>query len=389
MRTSRTLFGAVMASLMLVAIPAIAQEEPSATTTPDTPGITTPYPSVAVEAGDQASFDLDIVAPEPTPVSLEATDLPEGWTATFRGGGFEIDGVTAAPTAPEVSLDVAVPAETAEGTYDIGVTANTDSSSLSLDLQVRVSALAGGEVTLTPDFPGLRVPAGETATFSVELRNDTPSDLEFELASAGPAGWDVAAEPASEPQATTIQVDSGSSTSINVEATSPVRAESGQYLISVQATAGDTQVETEMIVEIVGSFSLDLTTPDQRLSTEVSADGSTDVELIVTNTGTAPILGIEMSADPPNGWDVSFAESVIAELGAGQSVSAVATVTPSDQAIAGDYVVTFSASSEQAGNEVDIRTTVNPSAVWGFVGIALIALTLAGLAWVFRRFGRR
>jgi uncharacterized membrane protein len=389
MRTSRTLFGAVMASLMLVAIPAIAQEEPSATTTPDTPGITTPYPSVAVEAGDQASFDLDIVAPEPTPVSLEATDLPEGWTATFRGGGFEIDGVTAAPTAPEVSLDVAVPAETAEGTYDIGVTANTDSSSLSLALQVRVSALAGGEVTLTPDFPGLRVPAGETATFSVELRNDTPSDLEFELASAGPAGWDVAAEPASEPQATTIQVDSGSSTSINVEATSPVRAESGQYLISVQATAGDTQVETEMIVEIVGSFSLDLTTPDQRLSTEVSADGSTDVELIVTNTGTAPILGIEMSADPPNGWDVSFAESVIAELGAGQSVSAVATVTPSDQAIAGDYVVTFSASSEQAGNEVDIRTTVNPSAVWGFVGIALIALTLAGLAWVFRRFGRR
>jgi uncharacterized membrane protein len=70
-------------------------------------------------------------------------------------------------------------------------------------------------------------------------------------------------------------------------------------------------------------------------------------------------------------------------------VNAIATVTPSDQAIAGDYVITFSATSESASSEVDIRTTVNPSALWGFIGIALIAATLGGLAWVFRRFGRR
>jgi uncharacterized membrane protein len=144
-----------------------------------------------------------------------------------------------------------------------------------------------------------------------------------------------------------------------------------------------------MIVEIVGSFSLDLTTVDQRLSTDVSADGSSDLELVVTNTGTAPIQGIEMSSTPPSGWDVTFAEPGIAELGAGQSVNVLATITPSDQAIAGDYVIAFSAVSEQARSEVDIRTTVNPSALWGFVGIGLIALTLAGLALVFRRFGRR
>jgi uncharacterized membrane protein len=70
-------------------------------------------------------------------------------------------------------------------------------------------------------------------------------------------------------------------------------------------------------------------------------------------------------------------------------VNAIATVTPSDQAIAGDYVITFSAVSDQAQSEVDIRTTVNPSALWGLIGIVLIALTLAGLAWVFRRYGRR
>lgn len=387
MRPVRTMVALTLVGLLLATTPAIAQETETPTSTAF--GITTPYPNVAVQAGDQASFDLTVTAPEPTNTSLEVANLPEGWTATFRGGGFEIDGVTAAPTAPEVSLDVNVPADAAEGSYDIGVTADGGDSSASLALQIRVAAQAGGEVTLTPDFPGLRVPAAETASFSVELRNDTPSDLQFELSSAGPAGWDVTAQPSTEPQAATIQVESGSTAAINVEATSPPRAEAGQYSITVQATAPETQVEAEMIVEIVGSFSLDLTTPDQRLSTEVSADGSSEIQLVVTNSGTAPIRSVQMSATPPSNWEVSFAQETIAELAAGQSVGVVATVTPAEQAIAGDYVITFDANSDQANSSVDIRTTVNPSALWGFIGIALIALTLAGLAWVFRRFGRR
>lgn len=375
--------------IMTLALPALGQEETPAGDPPDSLTVTTPYPRVAVEAGDQATFGLSVTAPEPTLIDLAVSGLPEGWTGTFRGGGFEVDGVTAGSTAPELTLDIAVPPDAADGAQDFVVTATGGGTTVDLPLQVRVSALAGGEVTLTPDFPGLRVTAGEAATFSVELRNDTPADLQFELSSAGPAGWDVTAQPASEPQASTFQVDSGSSETINVAATSLPRAEAGQYTISVQATAPETQVEAEMIVEIVGSFSLDLTTADQRLSTEVSADGTSEVQLVVSNTGTAPIQGVELTATPPSGWDVAFAEPIIAEIPAGESVAAVATVTPSEQAIAGDYVITFSATSEQASSDVDIRTTVNPSALWGFVGIALIALTLAGLAWVFRRFGRR
>jgi uncharacterized membrane protein len=384
----RSLVGLIVVVMFAFAIPVAAQEEP-AEPAPDELTVTTPYPRVAVEAGDQASYTLTITAPQPTEVSLQASGLPEGWTGAFRGGGFEVDGVTAGATAPELTFDVSIPAETAEDVYELTVTATGGGASVELPLQVRVSALAGGDVTLTPDFPGLRVPAGDAASFTVELRNDTPTDLQFELESAGPAGWDVTAQPSNEPQAATIQVDSGSTATINVEATSPPRAEAGQYNISVQANSPESSVEAEMIVEIVGSFSLEMTTVDQRLSTEVSADGSSEVQLVLTNTGTAPMQNIELTSTPPSGWDVAFTEPTIGQIEAGQSVNAVATVTPSDQAIAGDYVITFSADSEQANASVDIRTTVNPSALWGFVGVALIALTLAGLAWVFRRFGRR
>ena len=66
-----------------------------------------------------------------------------------------------------------------------------------------------------------------------------------------------------------------------------------------------------------------------------------------------------------------------------------ATIKPTSDALAGDYDVTFTATSGSATSNVDIRTTVQTSPLWGFIGLALIALVLIGLAWVFRRFGRR
>ncbi len=38
---------------------------------------------------------------------------------------------------------------------------------------------------------------------------------------------------------------------------------------------------------------------------------------------------------------------------------------------------------------MDIRTTVQTSPLWGFIGLALIVLVIVGLGWVFRRYGRR
>lgn len=242
---------------------------------------------------------------------------------------------------------------------------------------------------MSPDFPGLRAPAGETAAFDVTIRNDTPADLQFELDASGPAGWQVTAQPATEAQASTLAVDAGSSATINVEATSPARAEADQYLINVLARAGSTEVSTELIVEIVGSFSMNLSTTDERLNADVSVGSSSDLGLVVSNTGTAPLTGLSLSATPPSGWDVTFDQSTLEQVPPGESTVVTATITPSENAVAGDYVITFSASGEEVNDQIEVRTTVTPSAIWGLLGVGLIALTLAALAWVFRRFGRR
>jgi uncharacterized membrane protein len=376
-------------AIMSLAPAAAAQTDEGTTTTVNTLTVTTPYPSVAVEPGDQVSFDLTVAAPSITSVSLSAAGVPEGWTGAFSGGGFEVDSVTAGPgLTPEVGFNVTVPASASEGTYDMTLTASGGGSTVELPVQVRISADAGGEVTLTPNFPGLRSPAGEAVTFDVELANGTPADLEFEVTAVGPAGWDVSATLAGEAGASIIQVEAGGTETINVEVIPPVTAEAAQYPITMQAVAASTQVETEMIVEVTGSYSLELNTSDERLNAEVTVGSSSDFQLLVTNTGTAPLESVVVGATPPSGWEVAFDTQEVA-VAAGESVPVTATITPSEEAVAGDYVITFTATHEQADDQIEVRTTVNPSAIWGFVGIAVIALTLAGLAWVFRRFGRR
>lgn len=380
--------------LALVATMALApmafaqtEEEPPPPATNLT--VSTPFPSVAVEPGDQVSFELTVAAPAQVAVELSAEGVPEGWTAAFRGGGFEVDSVTAGPgLEPEVSFDVTVPASAAEGDYDLAITANGGGESVQIPLGVRISAQAGGEVTLTPNFPGLRTPAGEAVTFDVELANGTPADLEFELAPTAPSGWAVTAELSGEAQAATIQVEAGGTATINVEVTPPFQAEAAQYPITLQATSPGTTVETEMIVEVVGSFALEMSTADQRLNAEVTVGSSNDFQILLTNTGTAPLDNVVVGVTPPSGWEVAFDNQEVA-IGPGETVPVTATITPSEEAVAGDYQISFTATHEQATDSMEIRTTVNPSAVWGFVGIAVIALTLAALAWVFRRFGRR
>ncbi len=72
--------------------------------------ISTPYPSIATQPGSTVKFDVSVSASVTESVDLDVPSLPDGWTATLRGGGFVIQSVTATPDqAGSVTLEVAVP----------------------------------------------------------------------------------------------------------------------------------------------------------------------------------------------------------------------------------------------------------------------------------------
>ena len=66
-------------------------------------------------------------------------------------------------------------------------------------------------------------------------------------------------------------------------------------------------------------------------------------------------------------------------IAAGDFATVNATITPSAEAIAGDYLIGFRANTDEADASMEVRSTVSPSAFGGMVGIGLILLTLAAL----------
>jgi uncharacterized membrane protein len=111
--------------------------------------------------------------------------------------------------------------------------------------------------------------------------------------------------------------------------------------------------------------------------------------LVIRNDGTAPLQGVELTSDPPAEWEVTFEPQIVEQIPPGETARVTATVTPSGAAVAGDYVMGLQARAEQTNASADLRVTVQTSRLWGVVGIGLIGAAVPGVAWVFRRYGRR
>ncbi len=288
--------------------------------------LSTPYPAVAVEAGESVTFNLDVVASSPTRVDLAVTEAPEGWTTTLRGGGFVTDAVFAkANDPPTVELGVDVPAEATAGSYDIVVTATHDGQVTSLPLTVRIAEAVKGTVTLTGEFTKLQGASDATFNFDLDLENNTPRQTTFALEGQGPPGWKIDVRPSGESQATSTRVDAGarprsSSQSIRRTTLPPVPIRSSSRPLVADSTA-----EIQLEVDITGNFAMSLTTPSQVLSLDVRSGKTTEMPLLVVNDGTAPLTGVQLTATPPTDWKVEFAPESIDVINPGETAQVIAT----------------------------------------------------------------
>jgi uncharacterized repeat protein (TIGR01451 family) len=373
-----------LGAILVAALPlgAMAQE------TPETVTMTTPYLGLSVESGNTATLNISLSGPTGTAVTV-AAEAPDGWATRVRGGTFIVSRVMLSDEPTTVILEVDVPAEVTEGSYPVSLRAQWQGGSDQLDFELMVSTEVGGGVGLTSEFPELRGSSDTTFSFSVELANDTLEEVQFGLQATGPAGWVIAAQPAGESQASTVTVDAGASTTISVSADPPDSSTAGDYPILVQAAGSGNSAEIQLVATVTGSFDMVLTTPDQRLNADVTGGDVTEFPVVVVNTGTAPLEGVSLTATPPTGWTVEFVPDAPTRIEAGATLEATALITPSTEAITGDYQITLRASVPEVSSQIEIRTTVHTSRLWGAVGLGIIALAVVGLGVVFRMMGRR
>jgi uncharacterized membrane protein len=353
--------------------------------------VTTPYPAVSVAPGSKVTFGITISGSPSQQVAVSVTGVPSDWKATLRGGGYVVNGIQTDETGKaNLSLEVQVPATATDGVSHLTVSGSAGGVRADLPLAITVNASMSGDVTLTSDVPSLQGSSSSTFTFNLTLRNDSAEDLTFAVTASGPTGWDVNATLTGQAQAASAVIKAGSTSAVSVGAKPPSDVAPNSYPIDVRATVGDRTIDAQLSVKVTGTNALTVTTPDQRLSNSGSAGGSISQQLLIRNDGTQPLEQVVVSASAPTDWKVTFSPSgTIASIAAGQSQTITATLVPSNDAIAGDYVVTYSARGTDANGSVDIRMTIETSPLFGFVGLALIALVLFGLWWVFQRYGRR
>jgi len=352
--------------------------------------VTTPYPAVTIQPGNTVTFNLDVAVPTPERVDLAVSGTPSGWTANLRGGGNIVNAVFAGgATAAAVQLSITVPPDATPGSHTLTVTASASEGSRTLPIEVTVLGATGGAITMTSAFPQLSGAPSSTFTYSVALANTGTQKETYTLQGQGPAGWTVSVHPSGNAQALTDTIDGGGNDTLSVTAQPPTTVAAGAYPLQVTATSGAQSANAALEADVTGTPALTMSTPNQVLNAQVTAGSTGTVSLVVTNTGSTILQAVSVTAAAPTGWTTAFAPATIATIQPGASVTVIATVKPSSDALAGDYDVTYTATGGAATGTLDIRTTVQTSPLWGFIGLVLIALVIVGLGWVFRRFGRR
>lgn len=359
--------------------------------------LNTDYTGMSVKPGDSLSIPIDIdnLTGSGMEANVQVSSLPEGWEGYLQGGSYQVSRVfvRTGEAAASLTLHLTVPKELTEGTYTVGVQATSDAEAADyLELQFEVSEKEAGRGSFNSEYPKQEGASGTSFSFSTTLINNGLKPQSYSLSSNAPAGWTVTFTPSGEStKVAAIDVESGVSQGLTVDVTPPEAVAAGEYTISCSAVSAEETLSQELSVTITGTYQIDLTTPDGRLSFDARANQQSDVTLQIQNTGNVDLENVSLNSNAPAGWTVTYdsENNIIDSLPAGTTTEVVAHVKPSSDAITGDYVTTFSVSSSQVSDSAEFRVSVKTSTMWGIVAVALILCTVGGLGYVFKKYGRR
>jgi uncharacterized membrane protein len=363
-------------------------------TAPQGLSLYTVYPSRVVRSG--ATVDVTVQVQNnglPTQdVQLSAEGVPDGWSASFLGGGLVVQSVSVQTDKTEnVSLKVELPEQAADGSYSMTVVAKSEAGQASLPVSFTVGQTSPTRISLTPNLPVLKGSPKSSFNYRLTVKNDSDEDLLVNFDSQVPDGFQINfTQAVGSQEITSLPVKAGQSQDVNADLTLPTDVAAGSYDFQVGVQAKDASAQVKLSAVITGQSTLKLTTPDSRLSANVTAGKTTALKMVLENTGSAPATGVQFSSSPPTDWKVTFDPATIDSLPPGQQVNVTANVQVPDNVISGDYMVTMTSKSNANDSQsADFRLTVQTSTLWGITGLVLIAIALGVVALAVMRFGRR
>lgn len=356
--------------------------------------LSTDYPSQVVSSGESLSIPVQIRGFNLPPqiVDLTIAEHPEGWQANLLGGGRVVHSVYLPPDGQEsVTLEVEVPRDAPEASYQFVLQAAGEGAVAELPITLIVGEVLPAQLTMDVELPQLRGSSNSTFEYQADLTNDSGRDMVVNFEASIPEAFDVTfSRGFGGEEITALPMEAGQSESINIEVAPASRTPAGEYPLTVRVVGEGLSAEVELTAVVTGRPEIQVTGPEGRLSGQVTAGRANSQDVIIQNIGTAPAESIQLSASEPSQWNVEFSPESIDRLEAGQQIAVTADITPADESIAGDYMMTVRANPENGGSgSADFRLTLRTSTQWGVIGLVLIAAALGVVALAVSRFGRR
>ncbi|MBI4345810.1 MAG: hypothetical protein HY553_03080 [Elusimicrobia bacterium] len=356
--------------------------------------LSTTYPSVVADKGRALTFPVEVTnrTGDFVTVDLRVAEGPASWNPDLRDRGFSIRTVMLGPDkAQSLEFSATPPANAPSGDYAFLLRALAGGATVSeLRVMVTLRDVVSSGITLATQFPNVRGQAGSTFSFKFDLANKAGVERDIGLSASAAQGWEAMFKPSFESkQVSSFRVKAGETQGVDVDVSGPQKLEAGEYKVVIVASAGADKAEVPLTIAIAGQSRLAFGTSDGRLNTRATVDQETKLPFILKNTGSAPLPRLTFSSSPPEGWQIAFQPDRVDELAPEQQIDVTAIIRPSSRALAGDYVVSLTASAPGASDSKSIRVTVETPTTWGIVGLLAIAGVLGGLGWVFVRYSRR
>jgi len=357
------------------------------------------YAGVIVPQGERVGVNLVLENRGPASDTLLITlpEVPEGWNARVKAHDYEVTGARVGAGESRSLTFEAVPGEgVSPGEYVFPIEARTEDGTLSASSRLRVTVEAGEEavrprgVALSTSYPVLQGPTGAEFEFSVDVENELDRDVTFNLRARAPKNWEVRFKPAYEEKfISSLRIKAGRSRSMGVEVRPDPAAEPGEYPVRVVVGAEQARAEAELVVALTGTHKIRVGTADGLLSLNAEQGKTSTFSFFVENSGSAVQRSLRLLSFQPESWEVAFVPESIEDLAPGEIRQVEVKVTPSGQALVGDYSLSLSIRGQKVSDDLELRVTVRASSAWGWVGIGVILLVIAGLVLLFIRVGRR
>jgi uncharacterized membrane protein len=287
------------------------------------------------------------------------------------------------------------------GTYTVRVTRPGYRAWEKEDVEVRIGKTTDiGIVPLEKEnfFAELRVKSpsrmaaiGSNPQYEMTLKNAGRNDDTYTLSVLGlPEQWYArfkesrdATEEVSE-----IYVPSGEEKSLYLDFIPPYSVGVGEYNFTAVIGSSARQYEENLTLRLRGSY--DMRTYAKSYRHDIDRGDTLAFDMTVSNAGTGGALtNIEVNMSAPQGWRVTVDPASVASLEPGERATMQVTVIPPADIVAGEYRVVALVKSDQDEAEDEYRIVVKEQSYVAVLGLLVMAGVVAGLWYMFRKYGRR